>query len=248
MDIGLKGRRAVVTGASRGIGRAIAESLAAEGCDVACVATSADRVAETLAAVEAKGVRGFAYGLDVSDFDAAQEFGKQVLGDLGGVDILVNNAGVTRDGLFMRMSEENWDRVLDVNLKGAFNVSRALTRPLMKSEAGRIVNIASVVGMQGNAGQANYAASKGGLIALTKALARELASRSVCVNAVAPGFIETDMTSGFEGDQRDGMKDAIPLKRFGGPADIAAAVTFLAGASGGYVTGQTLVVDGGMAI
>ncbi|MEZ6194932.1 MAG: 3-oxoacyl-[acyl-carrier-protein] reductase [Planctomycetota bacterium] len=248
MKLGLEGKVAVVTGASRGIGRAIALALAEEGCAVACVATSEGGVAETVSMAAEKGVDARGYGCDVSNFEAAQELGKTIAADFGGVDILVNNAGVTRDGLFMRMSEENWDRVLDVNLKGAFNVTRALTRPLMKSEAGRVINIASVVGLQGNAGQANYAASKGGLIAMTKALAKELASRSVCVNAVAPGFIETDMTSGFEGDMREGMRQAIPLQRFGAAEDIANAVCFLAGRSGGYVTGQTLVVDGGMAI
>ncbi|MEE9392240.1 MAG: 3-oxoacyl-[acyl-carrier-protein] reductase [Planctomycetota bacterium] len=248
MDFELKDKIAVVTGASRGIGRAIAEGLAREGCQIAAVATAAERVADTVAAVESLGVRAKAYGADIADFESVQALGKEILGDFGEIDILVNNAGVTRDGLFLRMSEENWDLVIDTNLKGAFNTCRAFTRTLMKRGGARVINIASIVGLQGNAGQVNYAASKGGLVAFTKALARELSSRQVCVNAIAPGFIETDMTSGFQGEQRDAMRDSIPLKRFGSGDDIAAAAVFLAGRSGAYITGQTLVVDGGIAI
>ncbi len=250
MDLNLKDRIAVVTGASRGIGRAIALELAREGCNVACVATSAERAQETVDMAKALGVKAKAYGADVSDFAAAQGLAAEILADHdGGIDILVNNAGVTRDQLILRMSESDWDQVLDVNLKGAFNTCKAFAKTLMKRKgAARIVNIASVVGLDGNAGQANYAASKGGLIAFTKSLAKEFGSRQVCVNAVAPGFIETDMTHGFEGDQREAMKSAIPLGRFGAAEEVGRAVAFLAGDTGAYVTGQTFVIDGGMAI
>lgn len=246
MDTGLKGRAAVVTGASRGIGRAIAESLAKEGARLALAATSAERVAETAEACRAHGAEVHTFGVNVGDPEAVATFGKEVAAALGGIDILVNNAGVTRDGLFMRMSEEDWDTVLDINLKGAFTVTKALTRPLLKSKHGRVINIASVVGLMGNPGQANYAASKGGLIAFSKALAKEFGGRGVTVNAVCPGFVQTDMTAELSDEVKSGMLNNVALGRPGRPEDIAGAVTFLASDQGGYVTGQVLVVDGGL--
>ncbi|MCB9831569.1 MAG: 3-oxoacyl-[acyl-carrier-protein] reductase [Planctomycetes bacterium] len=250
MDLNLEGRIAVVTGASRGIGRAIALELAREGCNVACVATSAERAEETAQMARDLGVKAKAYGADVSRFDSAQELAASILADhAGGIDILVNNAGVTRDQLILRMSEADWDQVIDVNLKGAFNTSKAFAKTLMKRKGNaRIINIASVIGLDGNAGQSNYAASKGGLIAFTKSLAKEFGSRQVCVNAVAPGFIETDMTHGFEGEQREAMRAVIPLGRFGAAEEVGRMVAFLAGDTGSYLTGQTFVIDGGMAI
>ena len=243
----LEGQVALVTGASRGIGRAIAERLAERGAKVACVATTAENVAATVEACarHSDGSRGF--GVDVSATDAVTSLVKEVQTELGGLDLLVNNAGITRDQLLMRMSEDDFDRVIDVNLKGAWNFIKAASRPLMKSH-GKIINIASVVGITGNAGQANYAASKAGLIGLTKSVAKELAGRGVCVNAIAPGFIETDMTAAIDENAAEELKRSIPLGRIGAPDEIAAAVEFLAGPGGGYVTGQVLVVDGGLSI
>jgi 3-oxoacyl-[acyl-carrier protein] reductase len=244
----LEGRVALVTGASRGIGRAIAERLALRGARVACVATSAENCAATVEACGQHGEGHAAYGVDVADTAAVADLVKQVQTELGGLDVLVNNAGVTRDQLMLRMSEEDFDRVIDVNLKGAWNFMKAATRPLMKS-GGRIVNIASIVGLTGNAGQANYAASKAGLIGLTRSLAKELAGRGVCVNAVAPGFIETDMTAAIVDDNAAAeLAKSIPLGRIGRADEIAAAVDFLLGPGGDYITGQTLVVDGGLSL
>ena len=246
MDLGLKDKVALVTGASRGIGRAMAARLAAEGAVVACVATSEERAAGTVAAIEEAGGRAHAYGCDVSSFEDVQALAGRVLEDCGGLHILVNNAGVTRDNLLMRMKEEDWDRVLDVNLKGAFNTCKAFAKPLMKAGGGRVVNVTSVVGLDGNAGQANYAASKGGLVAFTKSLAKELGSRAVCVNAIAPGFIATDMTAELDEGIQSEMQKSIPLKRFGTVEEVADLTAFLAGSTGAYITGHVFVIDGGL--
>jgi 3-oxoacyl-[acyl-carrier protein] reductase len=238
---------AIVTGAGRGIGEAIARRLAAGGARVACVSRSEANAAKTAEAINASTPdTARAYAVDVADRKAVAGICEQIIADFGGVNILVNNAGLTRDGLAMRMSEEDWDLVLDTNLKGAFNFIQGVMRPMIKQRAGRIINISSVAGLSGNAGQANYSASKAGLIGLTKTLAKELASRSITVNAVAPGFIATDMTNILPDNVKTAVMGQIPLGRFGDPDDIAAAVAFLAGPSAGYITGQTLTVDGGM--
>ncbi|MEY3479960.1 MAG: 3-oxoacyl-[acyl-carrier-protein] reductase [Verrucomicrobiota bacterium] len=243
----LKGQTAVVTGAGRGIGEAIAKKLADGGAKVAVVSRTEANAAKTAEAINASHPGAAkAYAVDVSDFNAVQELADVIIKDLGKVDILVNNAGVTRDGLSMRMSSDDWDIVVDTNLKGAFNFIRAVQRPMAKQRSGRIINISSVSGIMGNAGQANYAASKAGLIGLTKTIARELSGRGVTVNAVAPGFIQTDMTDALPESIRTAVVERIPLGRFGAPEDIASAVAFLAGAEAAYITGQTLVVDGGM--
>lgn len=242
-----EGQVAVVTGAGRGIGEAIAKTLAAGGARVAVVSRTEANAEKTAQAINADHPgAATAYAVDVADFNAVQELSSTIIEQLGRVDILVNNAGVTRDGLSMRMSSEDWDVVVDTNLKGAFNFIRAVQRPMAKQRSGRIINISSVSGIMGNAGQANYAASKAGLIGLTKTIARELSGRGITVNAVAPGFIETDMTNVLPESIRTAVVERIPLGRFGAPDDIAAAVAFLAGSEAGYITGQTLVVDGGM--
>ncbi len=240
---------AVVTGAGRGIGHAIAVRLANEGARVASVSrteANAQRTADEINAGRADAAK--AYAVDVADHAAAQKIGAQILEDFGRVDILVNNAGVTRDGLSMRMPVEDWDTVLNTNLKGAFNFVQALMRPMIKQRSGRIINISSVSGLIGNAGQANYSASKAGLIGLTKSLARELASRGITVNAVAPGLIETDMTGVLSEEVRQAILQKVPLGKLGEPDDIAAAVAYLASAEAKYITGQVLTVDGGMAM
>ena len=240
-------RLAVVTGGTRGIGRAISEALATQGCDLALVyAGNEQAAADTVAAVEALGATARAYRCDVADATACAETCKQIAAEQGAVSILINDAGITRDGLLMRMKEEDFDRVIDVNLKGAFNMVKALSRPLMRAKAGRIVNVTSVVGIMGNAGQANYAASKAGLIGLTKSVAREFASRGVTCNAVAPGFIETDMTAQLSDDIRARYDEQIPLGRMGSAADVAAVVAFLVSEAAGYVTGEVIRVDGGL--
>lgn len=244
----LAGQTALVTGASRGIGRAIAESLARDGARVACVATRVENAEATAAACSALTDGAKAFGVDVSDHGAVTALVKEVGAEFGGIHVLVNNAGITRDQLLMRMSEDDFDRVIDVNLKGTWNFLKAAARPLMKAGSGRIINIASVVGVTGNAGQANYAASKAGVIGLTKSAAKELSGRGVTVNAVAPGFIETDMTSDIPENERNTLLGGIPLGRMGAAGEIAAAVSFLAGPGGAYITGQTLVIDGGLSL
>lgn len=243
----LQDKVAVVTGGGRGIGKAVALSFAAEGAKVAVVSrteANAQSVADLINAEHPGAAR--AYAVDVADSVATGEMGKQVLADFGHVDILVNNAGVTRDGLLLRMSDEDWDVVLNTNLKGAFNLVKAFQRSLLKRGGARIINVASVIGLIGNAGQANYAASKAGLIGFTKSVAREFAGRSVTVNAIAPGFIETDMTDVLNDQLKEGVLSKIPLGSFGQAQDIAAAALFLASEDARYVTGQVLAVDGGM--
>jgi 3-oxoacyl-[acyl-carrier protein] reductase len=238
---------AVVTGSGRGIGHAIAVRLAKEGARVASVSrteANAQKTADEINAARAGAAK--AYAVDVADQAAVQKAAEQIFADFGRVDILVNNAGVTRDGLSMRMSMEDWDTVLNTNLKGAFNFIQALMRPMIKQRSGRIINISSIAGLIGNAGQANYAASKAGLIGLTKTLARELASRGITVNAVAPGLIETDMTTVLSEEIRQNILKNVPLGKLGEPEDIAGAVAYLASAEAKYITGQVLTVDGGM--
>jgi len=241
-----EGKVAIVTGGATGIGRAISSSLARGGARVAVVNRRAEVAEALVQELRAEGLDVHAYPGDVADATAIAAVIKQIVADLGGLHILVNNAGVTRDDLLMRMKEEAWDLVLDVNLKGAFNCIKAASRPMMKNQWGRIVNISSVVGLMGNAGQANYAAAKAGLIGLTKSAARELASRNITVNAVAPGYIPTDMTADLPQEAVDALLSVVPLKRMGEPEEIAAAVAFLASDEAAYVTGQTLCVDGGM--
>lgn len=243
----LSNKVAVVTGAGRGIGRAIAVRFAEEGAHVVCISRTEENARGVADAIIGLGQKAWAHALDIGNAEAVKATMTAVLQETENrVDILVNNAGVTRDGLLMRMSEEDWDQVIQTNLRGAFLMTRALTRPLMKQREGRIINIASVVGLIGNAGQTNYAASKAGLIGFTKSVARELAPRGITVNAIAPGFIETDMTGSLPEETRESIRQRIPLNRFGDPTDIAEAALYLAGDSGCYVTGQTLAVDGGM--
>jgi len=243
----LAGKTALVTGASRGIGRAIAISLAEAGADVAVnYAGSEAAAAETVKLIEAAGRKAFKIKADVSNSQEVEEMFKQVLETFGKLDILVNNAGITRDNLIMRMKEDEFDQVIATNLKGVFNCVKAATRPMMKQRYGRIINISSVVGALGNPGQVNYVAAKAGVIGMTKAAAKELSSRGITVNAVAPGFIETDMTDKLSDDMRAGLLGQIPLARLGQPEDIAKAVRFLASDDASYMTGQTIHVDGGM--
>ena len=242
----LKGKTAIVTGAARGIGAEIAKRLAEDGANVAICDLQAEWCAETVAALEALGVKAKAYGVNVADSAQVDECVKSVIEDFGGVDIMVNNAGITKDGLLMRMSDADWDAVLNVNLKGTFLFTRAVSRSMMKKRDGVIINIASVVGIMGNAGQANYTASKGGVIALTKTTAKELGSRNIRCNAVAPGFIQSKMTDVLPDNVRQAYMDTIPLKRFGTARDIANAVAWLSGDDASYVTGQVISVNGGM--
>jgi 3-oxoacyl-[acyl-carrier protein] reductase len=237
---------AVVTGAGRGIGRAIALKFAGAGADVVCVSRTAENAEKVANEIRALGRKAWAHALDISDAAAVAAAGERILAEAGRVDILVNNAGVTRDGLLMRMSEADWDIVLDTNLKGAFLVTKAFSRAFLKQQSGRIINIASVIGLIGNAGQCNYAASKAALIGFTKSVARELASRGITANTVAPGFVETDMTGGLKAETRNEVLKQIPLNSFGQPEDIANAVLFLASPAARYITGQVLAVDGGM--
>ena len=237
---------AVVTGAGRGIGRAIALKFAAEGADVVCVSRTVENSEKVAGEIRALGRKAWAVAVDVSDPAAVAAAAEKILADAGRVDILVNNAGVTRDGLLMRMSEADWDAVLNTNLKGAFLFTKAFTRAFAKQRSGRIINLASVIGLIGNAGQANYAASKAGLIGFTQSVARELAGRGVTCNAIAPGFIETDMTAVLAEEMKSELLKRIPLGSFGQAEDIAGAALYLASPAARYVTGQVLTVDGGM--
>ena len=243
----LAGKVALVTGASRGIGKAIACKLAREGAKVIINYNGSKEKAEAVKSeIEAAGGQAEVYQCDVSDYTACETFIQTVIKEEGSLDILVNNAGITKDGLLMKMSEGDFDKVLDTNLKGAFNTIRFASRQMLKQKSGRIINMSSVVGVIGNAGQANYAASKAGVIGLTKAAARELASRGITVNAIAPGFIETDMTDVLSDKVKEASEAQIPLGHFGKPEDVAAAAAFLASEEARYITGQVLHVDGGM--
>jgi 3-oxoacyl-[acyl-carrier protein] reductase len=240
----LAGQVALVTGGSRGIGKSICERLAADGARVAVVARDQARAEEVARTLAGEGHSG--YACDVADSAAVDALIKQVEQDLGALDIIVNNAGITADNLLVRIDDAAWQKVMDTNLKGAFNLTRAAARGMMRRRKGRIINITSVVGLTGNAGQANYAASKAGLIGLTKAVAKELASRNVLVNAIAPGFIETEMTAELSEAARTGLLGQIALGKLGKPEDVAGVVRFLSGPDAAYITGQVLVVDGGM--
>ncbi|WP_346663275.1 3-oxoacyl-[acyl-carrier-protein] reductase [uncultured Merdimonas sp.] len=243
----LEGKVAVVTGASRGIGKAIAKKLALQGAKVIINYNGSEEKALAVKAeIEEAGGQAVVYQCNVADYTACETFIQTVIKEQGSLDILVNNAGITRDGLLMKMSEEDFDQVVNTNLKGAFHTMRFAVRQMLKQRSGRIINMSSVVGVSGNAGQVNYAASKAGVIGMTKSAARELASRGVTVNAVAPGFISTDMTDVLSDKVKEAAEGQIPLGRFGKPEDVAAAVAFLASEEAGYITGQVLHIDGGM--
>lgn len=242
----LEGKKAIVTGAAQGIGQAIAECFAKAGADVAVVDLEADRCADTVQLVEHQQCRGLALSADVAQWEAVKGMIDCVMKEWGRVDVLVNNAGITRDGLIVRMREEDWNAVLQVNLTGTFYCTKAILGPMAKQRYGRIINMASIVGAIGNAGQANYAASKAAVIGFTKSVAREYASRNVTVNAVAPGFIDTAMTRSLNQEVKDTLLQQIPLGRLGQPAEVAEAVRFLASDAAGYITGQVFHVNGGM--
>ncbi|PAV29969.1 beta-ketoacyl-ACP reductase [Virgibacillus profundi] len=243
----LKGKNALVTGASRGIGRSIALELAARGANVAVNYAGSEAKAQAVVEeIELLGVKAFKVQADVANETNVKEMVKEVISQFGSLDILVNNAGVTRDNLLMRMKEEEFDQVINTNLKGAFVCTKAVTRQMMKQKSGRIVNVASIVGVSGNPGQANYVAAKAGVIGLTKSTAKELASRNILINAVAPGFISTDMTDALTDEQQKSMLALIPLAKLGEPEDVAKVVRFLASEDANYITGQTIHIDGGM--
>ncbi|OGX40591.1 MAG: 3-oxoacyl-[acyl-carrier-protein] reductase [Omnitrophica WOR_2 bacterium RIFCSPLOWO2_01_FULL_41_12] len=242
----LKDKVAIITGGARGIGRAIALLFAQEGADIVVGDVNMQEAEKTCLEIRSLGRQALSMEMDVADYAKIEGALNKILDKLGKVDILVNNAGITKDNLLLRMSEAEWDAVLDVNLKGAFNCLKAVSRPMIKQRAGRIINIASIIGIIGNAGQANYSASKAGIIALTKTAAKELASRNINVNAVAPGFIQTEMTAKLPEDIQQKMKEMIPLGKFGSPEDVAKVCLFLASEEASYITGQTIVVDGGM--
>ena len=243
-----EGKTAIITGAARGIGQAIAVDLATKGANIVICDLQEEWLEETAEAVKKTGKKVICKELDVTNHDAAQSVFQEIASEASSIDILINNAGITRDGLLMRMSEADWDAVLAVNLKGAFNCTKAATRTMMKQRSGAIVNIASVIGITGNAGQANYSASKAGVIALTKSVARELASRNIRVNAVAPGFITSKMTDALSEEVRGNLLGTIPLKRFGKPENVARVVSFLASDQAEYITGEVVNISGGMAM
>ncbi len=243
----LEGKTALITGASKGIGKAIAEQYAAQGANVAFTYLSSVEKGEALEKeLASKGIKAKGYRSDASDFQAAQDLIASVVEEFGSLDILINNAGITKDNLLMRMSEADWDAIQNINMKSCFNTVKAACRPMMKQRGGSIINMSSVVGVKGNAGQANYAASKAGIIGFTKSVALELGSRGIRCNAIAPGFIETEMTDALDEKTVQSWRDAIPLKRGGSPEDVANACIFLGSDLSTYVTGQTLQVDGGM--
>ena len=246
MSFDFSGKTVLVTGAGRGIGRAVSLAFAKAGADIACVSRTQANAEQVANEIRALGRKALAYAVDVAKPAEIDTATKKILSDFGQVDVLVNNAGVTRDDLLMRMSEDDWNVVIDTNLSGAFHFTRALSRSFLKQRSGKIINITSIIGLIGNAGQANYSASKAGLIGLTKSVARELASRSITCNAIAPGFIETDMTANLKEDVRKKLLENVPLARLGQPEDVAACALFLASPAANYITGQVLTVDGGM--
>ena len=246
MEKQLESYVAIVTGSTKGIGKAIAKDFAMKGADVIVIGTNKERAEKVVQELEQLGSKSFYKILDVSDFDAVHQAMDEVLQKTGKIDILVNNAGITKDNLLMKMSEEDWDRVIDVNLKSAYNFCHALIRPMMKARFGKIINITSVVGLTGNMGQVNYSSSKAGLIGLTKSVAKEVATRGICVNAIAPGFIETEMTGQLKEEVKQVILNQIPMKRIGNVEDIAKCASFLASKDSDYITGQVFTVDGGM--
>ena len=242
----LKDKVALITGGARGIGRSIALAFAQEGADIVVADVNIEEAKKTALDIEQLGRRSLALEMDVTDFAKGEGAVNKILDKFTKVDILINNAGITKDNLLLRMSQAEWDAVLNVNLKGAFNCIKAVSLPMIKQRSGKIINIASIIGIIGNPGQANYSASKAGIIALTKTAAKELASRNINVNAIAPGFIQTEMTARLSEELKQKMKEAIPLNKFGSPEDVAAVCVFLASEDSRYITGQTIVVDGGM--
>lgn len=242
----LKDKVALITGGARGIGRAIALAFAKEGADIVIADVNLEIALKTASEIEGLGSKALALEMDVTNYEKVEEGINKILDKMGKVDILVNNAGITKDNLLLRMSPADWDAVLNVNLKGTFNCIKAACRPMIKQRSGRIISIASIIGLIGNPGQANYAASKAGIIALTKTVAKELASRNINANAVAPGFIQTEMTAKLPEDIKKKMLEAIPLARLGMPEDVANACLFLASEESSYITGQTITIDGGM--
>ena len=242
----LKDKVALITGGARGIGQAIAMAFAKEGADIAVADVNLETAQETALEIELLGRKALALEMDVTSYEKVEEGVNKILDKMGKVDILVNNAGITKDNLLLRMSQSEWDAVINVNLKGTFNCIRAVSRPMVKQRSGRIISIASIIGLMGNPGQANYAASKAGIIALTKTVAKELASRNINANAVAPGFIQTEMTAKLPEDIKKRMLEAIPLAKLGTPGDVANLCVFLASDESSYITGQTIIIDGGM--